>query len=89
MSNSLNSTFFAPSSFSNVELLIQNKNFNSDIDSFCKSMKKILQHLSDIYDFNWNFNEKKIDEFNKKISEIIQKNPSLGSEIKKIFGNYE
>jgi hypothetical protein len=73
--------------FPMIEILLQNKNIESDLNSIYEYINKILKMFSTLLDFHWNYNR----EIKEKISiyeNFIQKNPSIQSEIEYVIKKY-
>lgn len=74
-----------------IELLMQNKNINSEFDSIYNTIKKSIQMFSNFLDIYLEYDAEigtKVDNSIARINKIIQENPSIPSQIENVIKKY-
>lgn len=71
-----------------IEILIQNKYYETTMESFFNVINKRIQKYSNFFIFNWEYNKETEQQYHKcleRVRAIFEKNPSIQSEIENIY----
>jgi len=74
-----------------LEMLIQNRDISTNIDSVCDPLKVSIYSLLELFDLTWGWDEASSQSWRnsvKKLNEIIEANPGMQREIEDLVKKY-